>query len=75
MSLFKHTSSLFVHLLSMDNGERFSVFCRRVTVLLKSGIQVENITKAIRISQPECDGGTRAQDQGSLSGEQVYYTH
>ena len=36
--------------------------------MLKSGIQVENITKTIRISQPECDGGTRAQDQGSFSG-------
>lgn len=42
--------------------------------MLKSGIQVENITKAIRISQAECDDGTRAQDQGSLSGNKFIHT-
>ena len=43
-------------------------------LLLKSGIQVDNITKAIRISQAECDDGTRAQDQGSLSRNKFIHT-
>ena len=42
--------------------------------MLKSGIQIENITKAIRISQAECDDGTRAQDQGSLSRNKFMHT-
>ena len=42
--------------------------------MLKSGIQIENITKAIRISQAECDDGTRAQDQGSLPRNKFMHT-
>ena len=74
MSFFKLTSSFFLHLLSMDNGERFSFFLQKgQCLLLKSGIQVENITKAIS-HQAECDVGTRAQDQGSLSRNKFIHT-